>query len=102
MIIKQNSYSGHLQQMGKRKPKTEEEEIRYRELDLKVLERERERERLLSKILAIRQSKFFGARSKAALCDEAYAWAPVLGVFDKLREVGDLSYLGFTLYLSVL
>ena len=47
MIIKQNSYSGHLLQMGKRKPKTEEE-IRYRELDLKVLEREREK--LLSKI----------------------------------------------------
>ena len=45
MIIKQNSYSGHLLQMGKRMPKTEEE-IRYRELDLKVLERER----LLSKI----------------------------------------------------
>ena len=101
MIIKQNSYSGHLQQMGKRKPKTEEEEIRYRELDLKVLERERERDFSL-KYRAIRQSKFFGARSKAALCDEAYEWAPVLGVFDKLREVGDLSYLGFTLYLSVL
>ena len=45
MIIKQNSYSGHLLQMGKRMQKTEEE-IRYRELDLKVLERER----LLSKI----------------------------------------------------
>ena len=42
MIIKQNSYSGHLLQMGKKKPKMEEEEIRYRELDLKVLERERE------------------------------------------------------------
>ena len=51
---------------------------------------------------AIRPSKFFGARRKAALLIEAYAGAPVLGVFDKLREVGDLSYLGFTLYLSVL
>ena len=28
-------------------------------------------------------------------------WAPVLGSFVKLREVGDLSYLSFTLYLSV-
>ena len=33
---------------------------------------------------------------------EAYTWVPVLGVFDKLREVSDLFYLGFTLYLSVL
>ena len=33
---------------------------------------------------------------------EAYAWTPILGVFNKLREVGVLSYLGFTLYLSVL
>ena len=28
-------------------------------------------------------------------------WAPVLGVFNKLREVGVSSYLGFTLCLSV-
>ena len=51
---------------------------------------------------AIGPSKFVGARRKAALRGEAYEWAPVLGVFDKLCEVGDLSYLGFTLYLSVL
>ena len=50
---------------------------------------------------AIRPSEFFGARSKAALREEAYAWAPVLGIFVKLREVGDLSYLSYTLYLSV-
>ena len=50
----------------------------------------------------IRPSEFFGTRRKVALRIEAYAWAPVLGVFDKLREVEDLSYLGFTLYLSVL
>ena len=51
---------------------------------------------------AIRPSKFVGTRSKAALRIKTYAWAPVSGVFDKFREVGDLSYLGFTLYLSVL
>ena len=51
---------------------------------------------------AIRRSKFFGARRKAALRIKAYAWAPVLGVFDKFHEVGFSSYLGFTLYLSVL
>ena len=65
------------------------------------LVRERERDFSLD-LRAIRPSKFFGARRKATLRIKAYAWAPVLGVFDKLREVGDLSYLGFTLYLSVL
>ena len=28
-------------------------------------------------------------------------WASILGVFNKLYEVGDSSYLGFTLFLSV-
>ena len=42
---------------------------------------------------AIRPSEFIGTRRKVALRIEAYAWALVLGVFDKLREVGDLSYL---------
>ena len=51
---------------------------------------------------AIQPSELVGTRRKAALRIEAYAWALVLGVFDKLHEVGDLSYLGFTLYLSVL
>ena len=51
---------------------------------------------------AIGQSEFVRTRKKAALRIKAYEWAPVLGVFEKIREVGDLSYLGFTLYLSVL
>ena len=42
-----------------------------------------------------------GARRKVFLHIEAYAWALVLGVFDKLREVGVSSYLSFTLCLSV-
>ena len=50
---------------------------------------------------AIRPSEFFKTRSKAALRNEAYAWAPVLRSFDKLREVGVSSYLSFTLCLSV-
>ena len=54
------------------------------------------------KYRAIRSSDFVGTRRKAALRIKAYEWAPVLGVFDKLREVWDLSCLGFTLYLSVL
>ena len=50
----------------------------------------------------IRPSEFVGTRRKVALRGEAYAWALVLRVFDKLSEVGDLSYLGFTLYLSII
>ena len=63
------------------------------------------RERKCSFSLDFREiglSKSFGQRRKATLRREAYAWTPVLGSFVKLREVGDLSYLGFTLYLSVL
>ena len=41
----------------------------------------------------IRPSEFFRARRKVVLREEAYAWAPVLRSFDKLREVGVLSYL---------
>ena len=49
----------------------------------------------------IRPSEVVGARRKATLCIEAYAWVPILGVFDKRREVRVPSYLTFTLYLSV-
>ena len=62
--------------------------------------RERERDFSLD-YRKIRPSEFVGTRSKTALRIEAYTWAPVLRSFDKLREVGDLSYLSFTLYLSV-
>ena len=50
----------------------------------------------------IRSSEVVGARRKAALCGETYAWALDLRSFDKLREVGVSPYLGFTIYLSVL
>ena len=53
---------------------------------------ERERETSLD-FWAIRPSEFFGARSKVVLRDEGNAWAPVLRSFEKIREVGDLSYL---------
>ena len=51
---------------------------------------------------AIQPSEFVGTRSKAALRDEAYAWALVLRSFEKLREVGVFPYLGFILLLSTL
>ena len=50
-------------------------------------------------IRAIRPSEFVGIRSKAALRIEANAWTPDLRSFDKLREVGNSTYLGFTLCL---
>ena len=49
----------------------------------------------------IRPSEFFGARRKAVLRGEGNAWAPVSWSFDKLREIGVSSYLGFTRCLSV-
>ena len=51
--------------------------------------------------LAIRPSDFFRARRKVALRGEDYAWAPILGSFKKLREVG-LYPTCFTPCLSVL
>ena len=43
-------------------------------------------------------SDFFGPRSKVVLRIEDYMWAPVSRVFDKIREVGVLSYLSYTLF----
>ena len=40
----------------------------------------------------------FGARRKAVLRGEGNAWALVSWSFDKLREVGVLSYLSYTLF----
>ena len=45
------------------------------------------------RLQAIRPSEFFGTKRKVALRGEAYTWALVLRSFDKLREVGFLSYL---------
>ena len=50
----------------------------------------------------IRPSEVVGARRKAALRGETYAWAPDLRSFDNLREVGVSPYLGFIIYLSTL
>ena len=47
---------------------------------------------------AIGPSDFFGPRSKAVLRSEGFAWVPMLGNFNKLREVGVLSYLSYTLF----
>ena len=61
-----------------------------------------ETEHLLSRFLGdstvgIRRDKKESCSTHRGLCVGS-----VLRSFDKLREVGDLSYLGFTLYLSVL
>ena len=44
----------------------------------------------------IRSSEFFGTRRKVALRIEAYAWAPILGFFDKLHDVGVSSCLSYS------
>ena len=51
---------------------------------------------LLSKSRAIQPSDFFGPIRKTVLRGEGNAWAPVLGVFNKLREVGVSSYLFYS------
>ena len=41
---------------------------------------------------------FIGAKGKVDLCDESYVWTPKSWSFDKLREVGVLSYLFYPLF----
>ena len=65
------------------------------------ISRDRERDFSLD-LRAIGPSKSFRPRRKADLRGETYAWTLILGSFVKLREVGVLSYLGFTLCLSTL
>ena len=47
---------------------------------------------------SIGPSDFFGPRSKVVLRNEGFAWVPVSGSLDKLREVGVLSYLIYPLF----
>ena len=47
---------------------------------------------------AIGSSEFFGARRKVVLRCEGKAWTPVSWSLDKLRELGVLSYLSYTLF----
>ena len=46
-------------------------------------------------------SDFNGARRKVVLRGDGNAWTPVSGVFDKLHEVGVLSYLFYPLFKCV-
>ena len=52
-------------------------------------------------IRTIRPSAVFETRRRTVLRGEGFAWVPDLRSLDKLLEVGDSPYLGFTLYLSV-
>ena len=56
---------------------------------------------LLSRISGVRTSDRFGPRNKVVLHIEDYTWAPVSGIFDKLHEVGALSYLLYPLFKCV-
>ena len=53
---------------------------------------------LLFKTRSIGPSDFFGARRKVVLRSEDNAWALVSWSFDKLHEVGVLSYLFYPLF----
>ena len=57
-----------------------------------------EREHLLSKIPVNPTVRFLRTKKQSGLHIEDYMWALVLGVFDKLREVGVLSYLFYPLF----
>ena len=57
-----------------------------------------EREHILSKIPVNPIVGFLRTKSKVVLHIEDYTWAPVSGVFDKLREVRVLSYLFYLLF----
>ena len=75
----------------KTKRKREGEENTCRELGFDVF---RERACHFSlRSRAIGPSDFFGPRRKAVLHSEGYTWALVLRSFEKIREVGVLSYL---------
>ena len=41
---------------------------------------------------------FIGTEGKVDLRDESYAWTPKSWIFDKLREVGVLSYVFYPLF----
>ena len=43
-------------------------------------------------------SDFFGPISKVVIRIEDYMWAPISGVFEKIREVWVLSYLFYPLF----
>ena len=59
----------------------------------------RERESTFSlDFRSIGPSDFFGARRKVVLHGEGNVWALVLRSFNKLHEVGVLSYLSYTLF----
>ena len=58
-----------------------------------------ERERLLSSFPANSTIGSFRDKKEDALRGAGYAWTLDLRSFDKLREVGDSPYLGFTLCL---
>ena len=53
---------------------------------------------LLSRIPDDQTIGFLRAKKQSGLSSEGFVWVPVLGVFDKLREVGVLSYLFYSLF----
>ena len=57
-----------------------------------------EREHLLSRFTGDRTVGFLRTKKQSGLCREGNAWTSVLRSFDKLHEVGVLSYLFYPLF----
>ena len=56
---------------------------------------------LLSRIPGVRTVGLLWAKKQSGSIIEDYTWAPVSGVFDKIHEVGVLSYLFYPLFKCV-
>ena len=97
MIIRQTWNSVHLPQNTKKPAVSRKTRCSRLEARFLIFSSERVSDFSL-KSRAIRPSDSFGPRSKAVLRSEGFAWVPILGSFDKLHEVGVLSYLSYTLF----
>ena len=53
---------------------------------------------LLSRIPDDRTVRFLQAKKQSGSTQRGFVWVPILGVFDKLHEVGVLSYLFYSLF----
>ena len=91
--------------MRKRKEKERKEgkeERKQREKEKQSVERKegkrRNRKRKRENFSASESSKFDSSRTKVGARSAIYMWTPKSWSFDKLRKVGVLSYLSYTLF----
>ena len=87
----------------KEKRKEKKRRRKRKQIERKRIRREKERKRRKKekgkgKFLAFGRSKFYSSRTKVGARSAIYVWTPKSWSFDKLREVGVLSYLSYTLF----